>query len=77
MIFFIGSALLVLVVGILRADSQPANLVAAGWNDRDVNDPIVHEMAAFAAQVMGLELQEVLAAEYQVWFSQPLRPYHQ
>ena len=61
------SALIVFVVaGILEAALPPANNLPGGYHDKDVTDADVREMAAFAAQKIGHELVEILAAQMQV-----------
>ena len=44
----------------------PANNLPGGWHGMNVADKDVLEMAAFAAQEIGLELQEIMAAQSQV-----------
>ena len=61
------SALIVFVVaGILEAALPPANNLFGGYHDKDVTDEDVREMAAFAAQEIGHELVDILAAQMQV-----------
>ena len=62
---------LVCVAGVIISGAPESirPIITGGWHDQDVNDPFVQEMAAFAAQKMGLELQEVLSAESQVRLS--------
>ena len=59
--------LVVLVVaGIFEAALPPADNNMGGYHDREVTDKVIQEMAAFAAQEMGHELVEILAAQSQV-----------
>lgn len=58
------SVLVVLVVaGIFEAALPPPDNNFGGYHNREIADADVQEMAAFAAQEMGHELMEILAAQ--------------
>ena len=58
------SVLVVLVVaGIFEAALPPPDNNFGGYHNREITDADVQEMAAFAAQEMGHELMEILAAQ--------------